>query len=488
MNLAILIAVSEYQNYDDLKACEKDANAIESILKSDKKYEHVLRITKDTKAQQIKSQLTEFIQSHNSVSVDELFFYYSGHGEYFENEFYFIPTDFDKSKRKQTALENTELDQLIRSLSPKLTVKIVDACQSGVRYVKDTDSFTRHLKSTGTEYEKCYFMFSSYSDQSSFQDNELSLFTRSIVTAVSEHQEPDIRYKDIVDSVSDQFQDQDEQTPFFVIQADYTEKFILIDQTLKAKLTTLLPVVGSTQLPDQTERRKEPLYDLVNSESKSYFTEQEAISSLERIVQAAKLYKISDELKDLYNFDVKTEGSIEYLEGCGTIGRWLQKNANTYFAKPVTDIVTVRKRSLNTSMLTFSTKDLLNPAYKYEDVEEEQAVGLEFTLKMPFEYISVCAEPKLPSLKYYECHLVPIISKTETRLFRRFCAYKDDNWNTRSVETFEKWAMLVCGHMQLEDIESKIKSEMDKFEKYILHPLVKKYYGSTDEDANDDSK
>lgn len=55
------------------------------------------------------------IAKYTGKEVEEIFFYVTGHGQFYDNEFYYLLSDFDKTKRKKTSLENTELDQMFRS-------------------------------------------------------------------------------------------------------------------------------------------------------------------------------------------------------------------------------------------------------------------------------------------------------------------------------------------------------------------------------------
>ena len=78
------------------------------------------------------------------------------------------------SAKKQTTIENTELDNWIRLLNPALTVKIIDACHAGVQYIKDPEVFKDFLNSTPKSFNSFYFLFSSLKEQYSYQDKRLS--------------------------------------------------------------------------------------------------------------------------------------------------------------------------------------------------------------------------------------------------------------------------------------------------------------------------
>ncbi|MEH1905513.1 MAG: caspase family protein, partial [Nostoc sp.] len=142
MNIAIVIGISNYFNYSEgqeIIAPQKDASRIDKLLKATQKYQNILYITENTTATSVKDQIRSFLQSYDKqeIEIEEVFYYFSGHGILEDQEFYMLCSDYDKSKKNTTTLQNSEIDSFIRVLEPKLTVKIIDACFSGYRYLKD---------------------------------------------------------------------------------------------------------------------------------------------------------------------------------------------------------------------------------------------------------------------------------------------------------------------------------------------------------------
>ena len=123
------------------------------------KCEDILYLTESTSttSKSVKSKLTNFVQKYTSEEIEEVIFYFTGHGSFEEDQFYYVLSDYEESKKRQTCLSNDELDNLLRSLSANLTIKIVDACQSGIRYVKDPDIFRKYLQESEKNFDKCYF-------------------------------------------------------------------------------------------------------------------------------------------------------------------------------------------------------------------------------------------------------------------------------------------------------------------------------------------
>ncbi|TOJ57962.1 hypothetical protein CGI36_23330, partial [Vibrio parahaemolyticus] len=113
MKLGIVLAISDYGHQDNnLPGCVKDGEAIANIFQSDSSFEDVLILASKTESGAVKSQLIEFINKHKENDVSEVVFYYTGHGDFVDNEFYFLLSDYNPAHKKQTSLENTELDNL----------------------------------------------------------------------------------------------------------------------------------------------------------------------------------------------------------------------------------------------------------------------------------------------------------------------------------------------------------------------------------------
>ncbi len=207
INLAIVIAVSEYIGKENcLPGCVNDGEAIATIIRGDPRFNDLLYIHSNTTSAHVKASLIDFVSKYRGQDIGDLFFYFSGHGDFTESDFYYLLSDFASTRRKQTSLENSELDQLARALSPKLFVKVVDACHAGVAYIKAGESLKKYLDASAAEFKKLYFMFSSQMAQGSYQDTVLSYFTRRFIEAIALRAEAAIRYKDIIDYISDAFQ------------------------------------------------------------------------------------------------------------------------------------------------------------------------------------------------------------------------------------------------------------------------------------------
>lgn len=179
--LAVLIGVSDYDSQQKLPPCAKDIEAVYSILSHDNdRFDEILVLIGDTRSASVKEKLRAFLLPYGGAGVDELFFFFSGHGTVVDDEFRLVLTDFSSERPHETSLSNTELDGLARGVLPKLYVKIIDACSSGLQYIKDGSNIERDFPKGAGELKNCYFFFSSQDGQSSFADKDLSHFTRAL--------------------------------------------------------------------------------------------------------------------------------------------------------------------------------------------------------------------------------------------------------------------------------------------------------------------
>ena len=117
----------------------------------------------------------------------------------------------------------------MKSLNPTLTVKVVDACFAGTEYIKSSYNISNIFDKSLQEknFEKVYFLFSSTRNETSIAFRDISLFTKSFVTAVFSFEKSSIRYQDLVNFITDDLSSPKvNQNPYFVTQANQTEIFI----------------------------------------------------------------------------------------------------------------------------------------------------------------------------------------------------------------------------------------------------------------------
>lgn len=498
MNLAILIGVSEYsnENISDLTACKNDANLINSLLKSTKKYDEILLIEKDTSSDNIKKQLTDFIKKHSAneeKEIEELFFYYSGHGQFQNEEFYYILSDFDFDRRNSTSLKNSELDNMLRNLSPNLTIKFIDACQSGVSYVKEPGEFKieKIINNGKQTFQNCYFMFSSHSTQASKATDKISFFTYSFLKAIFQSKNGDIRYADLINRIKDDFaQPNSTQTPYFITQADYTEVFCNVTNVIKKSVEDGLSSLAVTATKSEKNNSSMTLLEIIEKEAEDYCrTPEEAYELLKKAREDLYSYNFSKELKSLYNITITDSTSYHNLPKRNTIGAQLSKEEG-YFIDIKYGIEEVKEEIQISSILKASSILYGNePEKKYRTVQRRYVSDIIVTENSPLYQINFDLEPKFPNLPGFNTTLVTAFSKKELTIFFFYNKCKELGWGEfvkNEENVIWKYSKIQLKKIEDTNEKKKIGKILEGFESYILDILTEKY--KTKQNENNSNK
>tara|TARA_R110002124_G_scaffold90299_2_gene230432 strand:+ start:35 stop:1459 length:1425 start_codon:yes stop_codon:yes gene_type:complete len=413
MNIAIILAVSDYgSNENNLPGSKKDGEIIHGLLTATNKYDKILTLNENESSLKTKEVLSNFIVENNGLNINEVFFYYSGHGEFINDEFYYLLSDFNNKRRNQTSLQNSEVDDLIRTINPKLLIKVIDACQSGANYIKESDIISKYFNETKKGFDKCYFLNSSLSNQSSYQDENLSFFTNSFVQSLKEHPSNEIRYKDIIDFILDDFDGIDEQTPFFVIQADLTEKFCAFNKEVREYLKDFMIQKKASDKKKNDDKKVPTLIEIVKNNAKEYVDKEGAIGAMEFCKAEFNKLSLDDEIKELYDVKVDFIDENNSLNGVKAIGKWLVDNKHEFFAKPYYE-------------------EHFN---EYDGEVYTQLVGYEFLVEdAPYNSITIDIIGKYPNLKSYKCNIALLISKKQLTFFYSILQYVQDGWESRTL-------------------------------------------------------
>lgn len=233
MNLAIIIGVSQYQRATPLPGCWADACNMRDLLVATGKYQRIITITHKTRAHQIKTRLKHIVEQHSqpgSEPINELLVYFSGHGV-FTTQVLLCCSDFDPLRPEATSIPNDCLDDVFRTLKPKLSVKLLDACQSGEPYIK---SAPRVFKRANSPSRMPHFicMASSRYDQPSMATQLGSVFTTRWIGAVLHRSSGDILYSEIQESVAESFRHDGLQRPYFVQQGHGLDVFARVNEQM----------------------------------------------------------------------------------------------------------------------------------------------------------------------------------------------------------------------------------------------------------------
>ena len=309
MRIAILMGITYDKNpsLNTLPACKNDLDIVKKIIDATNLYDEKIVLNDDyPTAYAAIEKITNFVEDieKKSLSVDEVFVYYSGHGGFSEHEFYYAWNDYTSSNPNTTSLINSQFDDLLRRLKAKLTVKFIDACQSGLPYIKDI------VKPT---FQDCFFCFSCRKNQSSGCNDKNSYFTQALVESIRNClKNKQIHYRDIQNYIADKFktetEDADGQKPYFCSQGKNTDVFCEVSDELKDVIEKYFsPTVTEINSDEDIEvKTNETNYlDIIAQLDASFLGKKEINDLSNNIYQEVSSIELIDELKNI-NFKVQT--------------------------------------------------------------------------------------------------------------------------------------------------------------------------------------
>lgn len=462
MKLALLLGVSEYKDSKyNLPACEHDLRLMKELIELTDNYSDIYVIEASKPSEIIKNEIADWISRIDSNQLEEFFFYYTGHGEFHKNELYFQLHDYNESKRNTTTLKNSELDTWIRNLSPALAIKVVDACQSGVSYIKSgSDDFQKYINKSGDTFNKCIFMFSSQQNQSSYASPELSTFTKSFLDAVKNSESETIRYSYIMSAIADSFIENERQTPFFVDQCTYTEIFAEISEAIKNIEYPIHPDIIS--LPNG-EANKNSLTKFIINESQKYVKEEYVSALLQKLRDDVNAYSLPKEFTDLYEFNIEFIASIHSIKDIVYVGTWLEENEHTYFAEPTYRIETY-----------FDDFEQYVRGFPKERTRKVLD-GFSLTFETPYSAITLHANPKYESLSPYFSAITFLISNLKIRFLYYYTDYLRTNWVSTKLNEDFKWKQKDGLLIESNQIDNLIDEIITGFIEEIMQNVKKNF-------------
>eukprot|EP01037_Dinobryon_pediforme_P019033 gene19033-19380_t len=222
LSIAILIGNATYQQQNPLECCRRDVEAMAALLEATGRFDRIDAHV-DINADKMRGVVREALPAEGGC--DEIFFYFSGHGDIQAAEFYYCGTDYDAKSPNLTGVSHSALLDFFRAASPRTLVKVVDACFSGTLLIKGDPLPPPPIHKDGL---RNVLQFSSSMDsQTSMGGDPLSTYTREFLEASLRKTEGAVFYTDIANALRDAFIDNDEQTPFFANQG--TGREVLVD-------------------------------------------------------------------------------------------------------------------------------------------------------------------------------------------------------------------------------------------------------------------
>ena len=454
VNLAVLVGIDSYNVLPALPACANDLELMNCILEDTQKFDDILLLDGSPESNLAKERISDFIRKHQESEVAEFFFYYTGHGTKSGEDFLYLFSDYVESKSEQTSLRNSELDQMIKSVAPELTVKTVDACHSGTNYIKSEDNLKAIVDKSLGEFKQAYFLFSSQSEKPSFvgDDDKFSVFTRSFAEAIVAHKASTIRYRDIIAYISDDPAVKRHQTPMFIMQAKNTERFCKISENLLSSVRSVLEIDQSGVAMMETDDRSDEsnvttgdkdIIKIIQNMSKTYCTEDSAQESLALFIASFKKHTWPNVLNALYEISVEDQKNYNGITGLPAIGTWLKGNRHEYFARTTFEQESYeeKERIEIEEGPTFMPTLMRTKRYEYEPVTKFRQIvsGIELTAPSPSTSIRVDFEPKEQILSWMSFFFIFLFSKSKFVLFYKSEKQIEKNWKDRTTQNNNEW-------------------------------------------------
>ena len=429
---------------------------METLLKSSGEYSEVHVVDGNSSSYEVKSKLSILFEGLKDKGVTEMFFYYTGHGEYDQGEFIFPLADFDKARKKRTSLSNEDVDAWLRSVSAKLTVKLIDACFSGISYVKNLGDGEVHdyIKKSRAEFTNCYFLFSSSSNESSYQNSELSYFTRSFIESIAQHPDGPIRYKDIIDYISDDFEFGGHQTPYFVVQSSNTEVFCNVGELLRSTLLgSIRGLLSQSQPSGKGVAEIASVLDAIKKDAARYATEEDLKILLAATREAVAKYEHSEPFSSLYTLEISFEQDPAEIPRKKDIGEWVAQRTSV-FAEPTTAVEEYDAYELDTSSLAasnlamshltashLSTRWLALRDIPHKSVKRFRTVtdGFRSTVEQDFIGIQVKAKPIYGNLPRCIAYILVLTSKTKIHFLWFSTTLQEKSWDDQRLSPGFNW-------------------------------------------------
>lgn len=501
MKLAIIFGVSEYQNCSSLKACQNDVDLVNEIFRRLEKFDDMCFLAGNVKAFEAKQKITEFVNEHKDAPVEELVFYYTGHGARYDDDFFYVFSDFNAKRKEITALRNSELDGLIRNLNPELTVKIIDACYSGSTYIKSDDEINPTLEKSAKEnnLNNIYFFHSSSSDETSLANELYSFFTFSFCKSIADLN-GSIRYRDIMAYVADDMSQSGYPKPNFVVQADNTEVFGELDIDFKKHLKKRLYI--QDEILDVNEERKEEaseaekedqLLKQIQINSQEIFcSKEEAIKNIGLIKELLSHSNWSDQILSMFEIEIGNIDHASSIRNGVEIGRWLSRNSDAnYFAEPTYDTETYfeeeykklpKKPSRATDMLggLYAMRRSLGlddeNEYKLEKIEKTRRFidGFEYTAESPFRGLKLHFKPKYSSIENYALTIALVFSIKNLVFFVSREVLPYSNWDSIQNPKCLNWKTKEVLLKKEEEIKGYINELISSMSVFIVEDVSMK--------------
>lgn len=280
-------------------------------------------------------------------------------------------------------------------------------------------------------------------------------------------------FKDIVDYISDEFEKNLQQRPFFVNQADFTEIFCNANHDFKNLVQKEMNRIIISE-PEYRKNQELSLVDLVTKDAERYCNQEEVIEKINLLQKTVEDYSYSPEILSLYKIQNSFEQDYKSISSHSSIiGKWLAKNEHNYFAKTVDEEELIQNNAVDDifSNLARVANPMLTSEKKYRKIIK----GYQLTSESPFYIIKIDAKPNYPNINWCDCKIAFVFSQVTIRFFYYFANFKLKNWTQYSHEFTANWQTLEVELNNQDKFQQAIYNILSKFDSFILDPLKAKY-------------
>lgn len=467
MKLAIIIGVSNYKfdTYPNLPACKNDAELFNLVLNDVKAIDDALYINDNSTCYEIKNKMTSFVEKHKESDINEFVFYFSGHGERFDEDFHYLCYDFDRVKKSTTSISNSYLDSLIRNLSPSLCVKIVDACFSGTHYIKSASSQASELESSAkkNKINDLYFLFSSREDKESEAGDEFSYFSESLFTSLLDRL-GEFKYSDVISYMADDLENRGAPKPIFISQATYLESLGVVTENTQSIINEKFGLNDVSEEVEQKTQSESSFAELVRVKSEQFYCDKEtAQTNLNEFYNCLTASNWPDDILSVFELEFEHD-SEKYLPNGKAIGEWINENKDL---KLFCSVDTERKEYQVQEYVELPSKPSKSPfsenrffrndvqrllasyhgktekEYKLETVKKnkEVIVGFDYNYNNDFDknIIKLTFKPKYDAVEQAVLYIVFLYSKSKLCVHFSYEMLSNTDWGVISSPKCHNW-------------------------------------------------
>ncbi len=431
-NIAILQANASYSKLSDLECCREDIAIFRQLIEATGRFTHITEIF-DAEADVAKNAIRSAIAVDEYI--DEIFYYFSGHGAHIGGDFFYCATGFDSDRPNETGMSNSEFHTILKSANPTTVIKVVDACNSGTLLIKSDGSFIPNLKASFTNL----IQISSCLDiQNSLAGEPLSQFTESFCHACVRKTEGPIYYTDIINTLRDDFIGNNSQTPHFVSQGAGREVFV--DDVVKldkfrAQFEALISPPSEEAAEDVgvSEGQESPsLLTMLEQAELSMANPERMKTFIDGLFDGIEGRLKNGEFGDFYERSSTSNANLSETTSYAFITRVMQKESRV--DRLVTAEVRHKKKKRN-PWDAFTSASIYTALY--DDDEMRETFDLSVNCQMERAQIKIILKPKFRSLQQFVLVVSCAPSLDTCYVFEMLTRHPLEDWNDYAAEGTE---------------------------------------------------